>query len=132
MLKTIRDQLKTDIKATNEFQTVDKYRGEFEDGSEWNPTATACFLQVIGFKPRVKAADGNVIKSTVLIRIYAGAFYKHDRDALDSAEFIFNLLDGHTLESGDDRWRMSIGDEGMDLIYSEKGFEAYAFNVIIS
>ncbi len=132
MLKTIRDQLKTDIKATNEFQLVDKYRGEFEEGSEWNPTATACFLQVIGFKPRVKAADGNVIKSTVLIRIYAGTLGKYDRDALDGAEYIYNLLDGHTLESGNEQWRMSISDEGMDLIYSEKGFEAYAFTVIIS
>lgn len=132
MIKEIRDQLITDIQTElGSLSKVDKYRGEFEEGSDWNPTDTACFIQVVGYKPKVKTASNTVLKSSVIIRIYSGANFRHNKDGLDVTEAIISLVNGGLLTVGDNQYRISLADEGFDFIYYERGFEGYAFNILI-
>lgn len=131
MLKEIRQQLLQDIKETLQYRIVDRYRGEFEEGSEWNPGPSACFIRVLGFKKRTRAADGTGLKNTAVLRIYAGANLKHGLDALDMVEELVTMLDGGQLEieSSGEKYRLSVSQEGMDMIFYANGFEGYAFNI---
>lgn len=132
MIKEIRDQLITDIQTEiGSLSKVDKYRGEFEEGSDWNPTDTACFIQVVGYKPKVKTAANTVLKSSVIIRIYSGANFRHNKDGLDVTEAVIALVNGGLLTVDGNQYRMSLADEGFDFIYYERGFEGYAFNLLI-
>lgn len=131
MLKEIRDQLIADIKSALSITHTDKYRGELEEGSEWNPSSESIFVQVVSYRPKVKANDNRVLKSSAVIKIYAGANTKHDKDALDLIESLINLLAGSTLTVGGNDYKISITDEGMDLILYEKGFEGYAFMILV-
>lgn len=132
MLKEIRDQLIGDIKtALPTLNKIDRYRGELEEGSEWNPDSEAVFVQVIGYKPRLKAADGTILKKTVVVRIYAGANTRHDKDALDIVEPLIDLFAGSNFEVDGNNHKIMVSDEGMELMLYEKGFEGYAFNIFI-
>lgn len=133
MIKEIRDQLITDIQENiGSLSKVDKYRGEFEEGSDWNPTDTACFIQVIGYKPKVRSSANTLLKSTVLIRIYSGANFRHNKDGLDVTEAVISLVDGGLLDVDGSLYRMAISEDGFDFIYYERGFEGYAFNLMIT
>jgi hypothetical protein len=135
MIKQIRQQLIADIKDTLGFGTVDKYRGEFEEGSDWSPSHSACFLRVMNYRSRVRAADGKGLRKSVVIKIYAGSNSRHGKDALDMIENLINMLDGSTLEGehlDDNRYNMTVSEEGMDMILYERGFEGYTFNLIVT
>ena len=135
MIKQIRQQLIADIKDTLGFGTVDKYRGEFEEGSDWNPSHSACFLRVMNYRSRVRAADGRGIRKSVVIKVYAGSNFRHGKDALDMIEGLINMLDGSTLEGeylAGKKYNMIVGEEGMDMILYERGFEGYAFDLIVT
>lgn len=132
MLKEIRDELLNDIKtALPELGTIGKYRGEFEEGSDWKPTDTACFVRVTGYRPRVKASDNSILKKTVEMKIYAGANSRHFKDALDIVESLVDLFSGSSITVSGTKFNFVIPDEGMDLILYERGFEAYAFIILI-
>ena len=53
LLPAIRDEVTNAIKDAlgSDIELIDKYRGEFEQNSEWSPRDTACFLQVINYIP---------------------------------------------------------------------------------
>lgn len=130
MIKDIFTQLKTDITAgVASLEMVEQYRGEFEEGTDWNPRASACFLQLTGYKPFVKHSDGSSGKAMTTFKIYAGANLKQDKNAMDVTEAVITLLDGAklTIESSGKTYTMSIMAEGMEFISYNKGFEAYAF-----
>lgn len=139
MLKEIRNTLLVDIKAATEIDMVDKYRGEFGEGSGWSPNPTNCFIQVIGKSGFIRSADNKVLKWRASLKIFAGANYNQDRDGLDVVEQLETYLDNQTLavnfgtetEPDIKNYRMQISPDGWDLIYTELGFEGYAFTLFI-
>lgn len=139
MLKQIRDTLLEDIKSGTNIDLVEKYRGEFEEGSDWSPHPTNCLIQVLGKNGFVRAADNSVLKFRASFRIYAGADNHKGLDGLDVIETLENFLDNNSLkvnfgtEEAPElrRFTMQITADGWNLIYTEKGFEGYAFTLLI-
>jgi hypothetical protein len=131
ILNTLISDLKTEF---TDLEKVDKYRGEFNEDTDWNPTSTACFLQVVSYKPLVKHAD-STFKPLTAIRIYAGANTKHNQDALAIAEDVINYLNSSilsvTIGEATKQFHVYLGDEGMDFINYIKGFEAYTFLITV-
>lgn len=136
MLKEIRQELINQIQTElGSLAKVDRYRGEFEEGSEWYPTPTACFIQIVHWKPISKSPQGETLRSASVLRVYAGGKITPAGEGTDIVEQVVTLLDGNTLtltiDGTDYALNMSIPDEGMDLILAEKGFEGYAFNLYL-
>ncbi len=134
MIKEIFDQLIADIKAgVTELELVEQYNGEFEEGTDWNPRASACFIQLTGYKPVVKHSDGSSGKSQVIFKIYTGANKKQNKSAMDITEGVIELLNGSklTIESSGKTYIMTIMAEGMDFISYQQGFEAYVFSLSV-
>lgn len=132
MLKEIRDQLIIDTRIQfPEYDKVDKYRGEFEEGSEWNPGKVNVFFQVTGNRKKVSTAAGEVIKKIITVRVFAGAEYYHDVDGLSVVESLMDFYSGSSLSIDSVKYSMTI-EQGMDLVYVERKFEGYAFNLLIS
>lgn len=133
MLKQIRNQLITEIKDALNFELVDKYRGEFEQGSDWNPRLRNCFIQVMGKARMVTLADLSTGKAKNVLRIYAGANNRHSYDALDVMEpledFLHNTRLTFTADGNTYNAKLNVPAQGWDLIYTDKGFEGYAMNL---
>lgn len=139
MLKKIRDTLLEDIKSDTNIDHVEKYRGEFEEGSDWSPHPTNCLIQVLGKNGFVRAADNSVLKFRASFRVYGGGDNHKGIDGLDVIETLENFVDNKTLvvnfgtEPAPDlkRFSMQVSPDGWTLIYTEKGFEGYAFTLFI-
>lgn len=128
MLKEIRNQLITDIGT--QFPTwsrVLKYKGEFEEGSDWNPTPNAVFLQVLGNSIKVMSAHSEILKKAAVIKVYAGSNSLSAADPLDIVEPLMDFLDGATLAVSAKKYTIKVDGEGIDYIYYDRGFEAYSF-----
>lgn len=136
MIKEIRNQLITDIQQElGSLSKVDRYRGEFEEDSNWDPTDRACFVQVLSWRPISKNPQNETLRAVIIMRIYAGGKLSPIGEGLDVVERIITLLNGETLNLNIDGeeyyYQMYIPQEGMDLILYEKGFEGYAFNLYL-
>jgi hypothetical protein len=141
LLPAIRDEVTNAIKDNlgSEIQLIDKYRGEFEQNSEWNPRDTACFLQVINYRPTEEFANDDIAVLKCRIRVYAGAIVKHGQDALSLVAKLIELFNASDLDftvtKGTDTeafsMKISISNEGMDFIIYKLGFEAYTFIIEI-
>lgn len=132
MLKEIRDQLIIDTQVQfPSYDKVDRYRGEFEEGSDWNPGKVNVFFQVTGDRKKVSTAAGEIIKRITTVRVFAGSEYFHDVDGLTVVEDLINFFSGATLSIEDKKYHLTV-EEGMDLVYVERRFEGYAFNLLIT
>ncbi len=132
MLKEIRDQLIIDTKVQfPTYDKVDKYRGEFEEGSDWNPGKVNVFFQVTGDRKKVSTSAGEIIKRITTVRVFCGTEYFHDVDGLTVVEELINFYSGATLSIDNKKYHLTV-EEGMSLVYVERRFEGYAFNLLIT
>ena len=104
MIKEIRDALINTISMeTGLGIPCFRYRGELEEGSEWNPVLPAVFVQVTDFEPKSIIADGSSATLEYGVMLIMGA--KDDSSML--AETLFDYFDGVELSDGDDSWSVS-------------------------
>lgn len=135
MLKEIRQQLLEDIKEELGIELVDRYRGEFEEGADWNPAPTVCFIRAVGYRKRIKAADGSGLRKTGVFMLYAGGNLRNGKDGLDVAESLINMLDGSVITVpalNSDKFRITVSEEGMGMILYDRGFEGYTFTITVT
>ena len=91
MIKEIIDSLIAQLpKSVDTVKTADRYRGEFEENSEWNPVFPSVFFQVNEFKPEGLMSDGRTVKKRVFLTVYCANEY----EAAELAESVYDFLDG--------------------------------------
>lgn len=66
-LTKIQDKIKTQFP---EIKKVDYYKGEFEEGVEWNPIFPVVFTNCTQINP--KLAGSKILTGTLIINIYTG------------------------------------------------------------
>lgn len=101
MIKEIRDALIDTISMQAGLNTpCFPYRGEFEEGAEWNPVLPAVFVQCTDLEPKNFTAGGSSGVMEYGVSLYCGD--KEDSTLL--AESLFDYFDGVQLSAGDNRW----------------------------
>jgi len=137
MLKEIFEQLKQDIKtAVPSIKKVERYKGEFEKDSNWNPEFPCCFIRYQNYKPVTRSPQGEVLKAKTFLTLYVG-----DKDikaprVLSTVENIIDLFDGTSFKvnlSGEDYYyNISLNERGSEFYGYVKGVEVYTVPIVIS
>lgn len=83
-----------ELLETPEGPETGEYRGEFDEGGEWNPKFPCGLIDIVGMKPELRDTSGEVMKKRYSAVIYAA----DERDSFELAEDIFNNLNGARIE----------------------------------
>lgn len=69
-MKDVFDKLTTLLTGLNIFKVISRYKGEFEEGADWNPIFPACYIRLTGVRPELIGSQGEVLKHRVSFSIY--------------------------------------------------------------
>lgn len=69
-MKELFDLLISKLQTIGVFSLVARYKGEFEEGADWNPIFPACFIRLTGVRPELIGSSGEVLKHRVSFVLY--------------------------------------------------------------
>lgn len=69
--------------------TVESYRGEFEEGNDWNPIFPVCFVRLRQLSSPIISAAGEGLKDEMRFALYIG----NKDNAFDISEQVWNQFD---------------------------------------
>lgn len=137
MLKAIFAELISFIKDAVPGLPVSRYKGEFEEGSEWNPVFPSCFIQYSGLKPMeaLKLTDGSYQKAFIYVNIFVGDHDYTEPAVLDMVETLQSLFVKSRLtiniDAVDYSFNIFLSEEGTQNFAYTKGAELYRIAVKI-
>jgi hypothetical protein len=105
MLKELRNDLISFISSIPGVNRCTKYRGELEEGSEWNPVFPSSFVNFTAVTPLSHSADSRMIGRNR----FAAEIYVADRhDCADLTETITNELDATEITLGENIYQVKL------------------------
>ena len=109
---------------------VSRYKGEFEEGVDWNPQFPCVMTALHSYKPINTAADGTVLSDETRIILYIADRDINASSALDTVENVLKLTDGKDIEymvvTTKARAHVSVAEEGLIRQgYAGAGVEIY-------
>jgi len=84
-MKEIFNSLIDTLRSLNIFSIVDRYKGEFDEGTDWNPVWPACYVRLTNIKPESISSGREVLKYRVSFTLYVA---NQDRDGLTILDLI--------------------------------------------
>ena len=137
MLKEIFEQLKLYIKtAVPSIKKVERYKGELEKSSSWNPEFPCCFIRYENYKPISRTPQGEVLKAKTFLSLYVGDKDIKSPSVLNTVESVINLFDGTNFKveiAGEEYYyNISLNDKGSEFYCYFKGVEVYTVPIVIS
>ena len=110
MIKEVIDVLIAGMPASvSAIKKADRYRGEFEEGSDWNPTFPIVLFRVEELKTDTLLADGVYARKTLEGTVYCG----NDYEAAELMESVVDYLNGTMIEL--DNINYSVSTDGGSL-----------------
>jgi len=128
MLKEIFNSVQSTIKTALSIDMVEEYKGEFEEGVDWDPSFPCVFIQADNpFEPTTHSMDNSVEKYKSTFTLYCGD--KGTLLTMDMLEKVITAFDGKnfTVTTGDEpnqvigNIQSSILDYGTPLLAYVKG-----------
>lgn len=134
-LKGLKDS--EDPEAVPILSRVQRYKGELEEGSQWNPTFPIAFVQFAGYRPEAEATDGQWLSERLYFRLYIGDRNASSPDGLDALEAVIDFFNSKdiqiTLNEGNKQtFKVKIAKEGGDLYGYIVGVDAYVLLIEVT
>jgi len=128
LFTTLLEDIQT---AVPEFKRVDRYKFEFEQGTDWDPEYPICFMRYDGIKPnpRTVIADGSYTKAYIYLTLFIGDEDINSPVVLDKVEKVQSLFVNSFItipvESVDRKFNITLSENGTELHGYVKGVEVY-------
>lgn len=128
MLKEIFNLVQSTLKTALSIEAVYEYKGEFEEGVDWDPSFPCVFIQADNpYEPMARSADNSVLKYKSTFTLYCGNL--GTLLTMDMLETVIAAFDGvnYTVTTGDEPNIKSynidthIMDSGAPLLAYVKG-----------
>ena len=131
LLSKTEEVLET-LKADYPLIKIGRYKGEFEDGSEWSPVFPCVFQRLNNYTPLAKGMQREVLDAVTGITLYVADKDINSSKGLDLLEDVIELFNGVTLQTPGFTATAYIRDEGMELFGYMKGVEVYILQIAIT
>lgn len=92
----LKEQILTGIEGLN---SVERYKGEFEDGAEWTPAYPAVKIEYTSNEPVEYSADGSSAVTGSVFTIFIANRDLNEPVVLRLLEDVINLLDGKYIDA---------------------------------
>ena len=93
LLSKIESYLRTELTGVK----IGRYKGEFEENSDWNPVFPIVLQRLHSYRPTQKNMLGQVIAADTSITLYIANKDINDSVGLDTLESVISNLDGEVL-----------------------------------
>ncbi len=130
--KAIFDKLITDLKAgVPALTSVERYKGEFENGSSWDPNPPQVFARFEGTGDINHTSDGKIGTYRIELMLFIVARDYTGAGVLDTVEAVADYLDGYIVKpTGVNPVQCRVFDSKL-LGYMGDGVEVYQLSVIL-
>jgi len=100
MFTKIFDALKTGIAELDESgrMYVERYKGEFEEGADWNPRFPCALIRFMGMYKFVEGKDSNILLRNSKVMVYCAVINKSEPAILDLIETLMEYFNNTTLQ----------------------------------
>lgn len=136
MLKELLNKIEDTIKTQMPTVKVGRYKGEFEEGSDWNPTFPIVLQRLNNYSPIQKNTMNRVTAAETGITLYVADKDINSSKGLDTLEDVLDCFDGEvlSLESNGATYtvNVSIHDDGCKLYGYIKGVEIYTVQISVN
>lgn len=129
MLKQILNTIINEISYAAEMKTG-RYKGEFEDGADWNPQFPCALVRVLKMTPEVTGMSNSRLGYVTKMVIYIGDRETNESKTLDTVEYLIGLFDSAEFETEDGKYfHTAIGEEGFSFHGYGSQVEVYTLTI---
>ena len=131
MLKEIFKGLEELVRDKIPTVKVGRYKGEFEEGADWNPAFPAVLIRVNSLLPTERNMSGQVISYSAEFTLYIADRDMNQPSGLDTIEAVINTIEDNSITNDDygTEYDMKVGDDGMKFLGYGNQVEVYILNV---
>lgn len=123
MIDAIEENFGSESEATTKIKECKYYKGEFEEGSQWNPVFPVAFVNCSAFNPQQTSQNG-WIATKASVGVYVGI----KLDEKSQQEFFSDFIQWLTTLYADG---YEIEVQAGNLVGYFSGIEAYKFDVTV-
>lgn len=135
MLKELLNKIEEELKAQLPTVKVGRYKGEFEEGTDWSPVFPVIFFRLNDYVPTNKSTGGKVLSADTGITLYVADKDINSSKGLDTIEDAIGCFDGVVFKflsnNATVTVNVSIHDEGFKLYGYIKGVEVYTLQILV-
>lgn len=131
MIKEIYDAVENLLKT--EAECVRRYKGEFENDSDWNPILPCIMIRIDRVTASLVTTDNSVEGNEIEFALYVAAKNINESDTLVLCEKVYDKLDDNTIRITIDNENVELQRKLGDITYFgyEKGVEIYKIELKI-